>query len=77
MLLAVKWMVAKNAINNINAIMFMNLLPPDLFFQRLAIAKIKRQRKGMMQRAIARPVSVIGLVDVIAMRISIPAIGKC
>lgn len=60
-----------------NEIMFMNLLPPNLFCQRFAIAKIERQRKGMMQRAIARPVSVIGLVDVIAMRISIPAKGKC
>lgn len=77
MLRAVKCIVAKNAINSMNAIMFINLLPPNLFCQRFAIAKIKRQRKGMMHRATARPVSVTGLVDIIAMRISIPAMGKC
>jgi len=63
--------------NRINAIMFMSLLPPNLLFQRLPIAKIKRQRKGIVHRDMARPISVIGLVEIIAMRISIPAMGKC
>lgn len=59
------------------AIIFMNEFPPNLRFQRLAADTTKINKKGMVHKAMASPISVFGLVITTDMQTSAIARGKC
>ncbi len=56
---------------------FIKALPPSLRFQRLATDTTNTNKKGTVHKAMASPISVLGLVSTMDMQINAIVMGKC